>query len=61
MLLKDEHQKRNEWPMGSVTQVFSSKDDKVRMVKVKVFKKDDPKFFIRHIAKTILLTLEKLD
>ncbi len=62
VLLKDEQQKRNEWPMGRVTQVFPSKDNKVRKVEVKVFKKEGPKVFIRPITKIILLlTPEKLD
>ncbi len=62
VLLKDEQQKRNEWPMGRVTQVFPSKDNKVCKVEVKVFKKEGPKVFIRPITKIILLlTPEQLD
>ncbi len=67
VLLKDEQQKNewmamNEWPMRRVTQVFPSKDNKVRKVEVKVFKKEGPKVFIQLITKTIfLLTPEKLD
>lgn len=62
VLLKDEQQKRNEWPMGVVTQVFPSKDNKVRKVEVKFLKKEGSKVFIRPITKTILLlTHEKLD
>ncbi|KAF7699815.1 hypothetical protein C0J45_10842, partial [Silurus meridionalis] len=35
VLLKDSQTKSNEWPMGIVTQVFPSKDGKVRKVEIR--------------------------
>lgn len=60
VLLKDDQRNRNEWAMGRVSQVFPSKDNKVRKVGIKVFKKEGFKVFIRPITETIhFLTPEK--
>ena len=55
VLLKDSQVKRNEWPLGLVTQVFPSKDGKVRKVEVKINKKDGIKLFLRPVSETVLL------
>ncbi|XP_061759975.1 uncharacterized protein LOC133554813 [Nerophis ophidion] len=54
-LLKDNQLARNEWPLGLITQVFPSKDGKVRQVEIKVYKKDGTKLFLRPISETVLL------
>lgn len=55
VLLKDDQQKRNEWPLGLVTKVFPSKDGRVRKVEVKVSKKEGTKVFLRPVTGTVLL------
>lgn len=54
MVLKDSHVPRNEWPLGLVTQVFPSRDGKVRTVEIKVTKIEGTKLFIRPITETVL-------
>lgn len=41
--------------MGLITQVFPSKDGKVRKVEVKVIRQDKPKVFLRPVSELILL------
>lgn len=55
MLLTDDLRKRNEWPLGLITQVFPSKDGRVRKVEIKVSRKDGTKLFLRPVAETVLL------
>ncbi|XP_061774720.1 uncharacterized protein LOC133564417 [Nerophis ophidion] len=55
VLLKDNQFARNEWPLGLITQVFPSKDGKVRQVEIKVYRKDGTKLFLRPISETVLL------
>ncbi|XP_061829090.1 uncharacterized protein [Nerophis lumbriciformis] len=55
VLLKDNQLARNEWPLGLITQVFPSKDGKVRQVEIKVYRKDGTKLFLRPISETVLL------
>lgn len=55
VLLKDDRLTRNEWPLGLVTQVFPSKDGKVRKAEIKVSRKDGSKLFLRPVTETVLL------
>ena len=55
VLLKDNQLKRNEWPLGLVTQVFPSIDSRVRKVEIKVSRKDGTKVFLRPVTETVLL------
>ena len=55
VLLKDDQQKRDVWPLGLITQVFPSKDGRVRKVEVKVSRKEGTKVFIRPVTETVLL------
>ncbi|XP_061891197.1 uncharacterized protein LOC133641474 isoform X1 [Entelurus aequoreus] len=55
VLLKDDQLKRNHWPLGLITQVFPSKDGRVRKVEIKVSRKDGTKVFLRPVTETILL------
>lgn len=55
VLLKDDQLKRNEWPLGLITQVFPSKDGRVRKVEIKVSRKEGTKVFLRPVTETVLL------
>lgn len=55
VLLKDDQLKRNEWPLGLITQVIPSQDGKVRKVEIKVSRKDGTKLYQRPITETVLL------
>ena len=55
VLLKNSQAPRNEWPLGMVTQVFPSKDGKVRKVEVKVTRPEGTKLFLRPVAEIVLL------
>lgn len=55
VLLKDDQQKRNEWPLGLITQVFPSKDGRVRKVEIKVSRQEGTKLFLRPVTETVLL------
>lgn len=55
VLLKDDQLKRNEWPLGLITQVFPSKDSRVRKVEIKVSRKDGTKVFLRPVTEIVLL------
>lgn len=53
--MRDCQSKRNDWPLGVITQVFPSKDGRVRKVEVKVSRRDGPKLFLRPVAEVVLL------
>ena len=55
MLMRDCQSKRNEWPLGVITQVFPSKDGRVRKVEVKINGRDGMKLFLRPVAEVVLL------
>ena len=55
VLMRDCSTKRNEWPLGLVTQVFPSKDIKVRKAEIKVSKGDGTKLFLRPVTERVLL------
>ncbi|XP_016523021.1 uncharacterized protein LOC107835205 [Poecilia formosa] len=55
VVLKDSQVPRNEWPLGLITQVFPSKDDRVRKVEVKVAKADGSKMLVRPISEIVVL------
>ena len=44
-----------EWPLGLLTQVFPSKDSRVRKVEIRVSKKDGTKMFMRPVNELVLL------
>lgn len=53
MLMRDFQSKRNDWPLGVITQVFPSKD--VHKVEVEISRRDGPKLFLRPVAEVVLL------
>ncbi|KAG7470266.1 hypothetical protein JOB18_028772 [Solea senegalensis] len=55
VLLRDDQCKRNDWPLGIITDVYPSKDGRVRKVQVKVIKKNGPNFYIRPVNQMVLL------
>ncbi|XP_041418746.1 uncharacterized protein LOC121393682 [Xenopus laevis] len=55
VLLKDQHTKRNEWPMGRVTKTFPDKDGKVRKVEIKIARDGSSTLFFRPVTELILL------
>ncbi len=55
VLLKDSQTKRNEWPLGIITQVFPSKDGKVRKVEIRIPKRDGTKLFLRPVTEIVVL------
>lgn len=55
VLLKDSQNKRNDWPLGLITDTYPSKDGKVRKVQVRVSGKDGPKLYLRPVSEMVLL------
>ncbi|XP_062600292.1 uncharacterized protein LOC134261921 [Saccostrea cucullata] len=59
VLLKDSQVKRTEWPMGLITKVFQSSDEKVRKVEVRVSGKhlshEKPVTYIRPVTELVVL------
>ena len=58
VLMQDELQHRNNWPLGRVEDVIRSEDDRVRKVKVEVIKDGERKAYLRPIKELILLLPE---
>ena len=55
VLMKDSQSRRNEWPLGLITQVFPSEDGHVRKVELKVIRQGQPKLFLRPVSELVLL------
>lgn len=55
VLFKDSQSKRNEWPLGIVTETYPSQDGQVRKVQVRIIGKDGPKLFLRPVNEIVLL------
>ncbi|XP_057705305.1 uncharacterized protein LOC130923571 [Corythoichthys intestinalis] len=55
VVLKDSQLPRNQWPLGLITQVYPSKDGKVRTVEVKIAKSEGIKTFTRPISDVVVL------
>ena len=55
VLMRDSQSKRNDWPMGVISQVFPSKDGRVRKVEVKIYRQDGPKLYLRPVTEVVLL------
>ena len=51
VLLKQEEQKRRDWPLAKVEETFNSEDGKLCKVKVRMTKEGDSKMYIRSITK----------
>ena len=59
ILLKDSSMARNYWPMGVVTKVFPSEDDRVRKVEIRVVDREGgSSVFIRPVTELIVLLSE---
>lgn len=58
VLLKDSQSKRNDWPLGIITETYPSQDGRVRKIQVKIIGKDGPKLFLRPINEVVLLLQE---
>ncbi|XP_038153297.1 uncharacterized protein LOC119791326 [Cyprinodon tularosa] len=55
VLMRDCQSNRNDWPLGVITQVFPSKDGRVRKVEVKINGRDGMKLFLRPVTEVVLL------
>ena len=55
VLIKEDGQHRNDWPMGRVTEAIKSGDGKVRKVSVKTVKEGGKKILFRPAKELILL------
>ncbi|KAK3107295.1 hypothetical protein FSP39_011321 [Pinctada imbricata] len=55
VLLKDEGQHRNNWPIGRVSQIFPSRDNLVRKVEITTFRNGTKRSYIRPITQVVLL------
>nr|XP_055025104.1 uncharacterized protein LOC129414995 [Misgurnus anguillicaudatus] len=55
VLIKVNQAKRNTWPIGRITEVFPSKDGRVRKVEVKVALPDGVKVYLRPVTELVLL------
>lgn len=55
VLMKDCQTLRNMWPLGLITKVLPSKDNRVRKVEVKIFQQNEVKVFLRPVTELILL------
>ena len=58
VLMRDEDQHRNDWPLGRVGDVIRGEDGRVRKVKVEIVKEGEKKAYIRPIKELILLLPE---
>lgn len=55
VLLKDIQYKRSDWPLGIVTEVYPSKDGRVRKVQLRIAKGDRTKLLLRPVNELVLL------
>ena len=58
VLMRDEQQHQNDWPLGRVGDVIRSKDGRVRKVKVEIVKEGEKKSHIQPKKELILLLPE---
>ena len=58
VLLRDKNVCRNEWPNGVVEEAFSSSDDIVRKVRVRVIREGKPVVYTRPVTELVLLFSE---
>lgn len=58
VLLKDSQSRRNDWPLGIITEIYPSQDGRVLKVQVKIIGKEGPKLFLRPINEIVLLLQE---
>ena len=55
VLMRDEAQHRNDWPLGRISEAIRSEDDRVRKVKVEVARDGERKTYLRPIKELVLL------
>lgn len=55
VLMRDEAQHRNDWPLGRISEAIRSEDDRVRKVKVEVVRDGERKTYLRPIKELVLL------
>ena len=55
VLMRDESQHRNNWPLGRVVEAIRSEDDRDRKVKVEVLRDRERKTYLRPIKELVLL------
>ena len=60
VLLKQEEQKRRDWPLAKVEETFNSEDGKVCKVKVRTTKEGDSKMYIRSITKVTPIVAQEV-
>ena len=61
VLVRDESQHRNDWPLGRVSEVLRSDDGRVRKVKVNVVRDGERKTYLRPIKELVLLLTDTAD
>ena len=61
VLLRDESQHCNNWPLGRVSEVPRSDDGRVRKVKVHVVRDGERKTYLRPIKELVLLLTDTAD
>ena len=55
VLMRDESQHRNDWPLGRISEAIRSEDDRVRKVKGEVVRDGKRKTYLRPIKEIVLL------
>ena len=55
ILLRDDAQRRNNWPLGRVTEAIESEDGRVRKANVEIARDGEKKVYLRPIKELILL------
>ena len=55
VLMRDESQHRNDWPLGRISEAIRSEDDRVRKVKVDVVRDGERKTYLQPIKELVLL------
>lgn len=55
VLMRDDSQHRNDWPLGRVAEAIRSEDGRVRKAKVEVVKEGERKTYLRPIKELVLL------
>ena len=61
VLVRDESQHRNDWPLGRVSEVLRSNDGRVRKVKVNVVRDGERKTYLRPNKELVLLLTDTAD
>ena len=61
VLVRDESQHRNDWPLGRVSEALRSDNGRVRTVKVNVVRDGERKTYLKPIKELVLLLTDTAD